>query len=137
MKGYLCAAVKVSYVEQEIIDDDGSTTKTEFPFDCQATNIVDGLYQIQFKISINTAGDVEETDGDTGLSLYTGTTRNIQLKRTANFKQGVTVNHGDDLDGVFCNFALFYSESDIKPSSEFTDFLNDPLTIPLAYTQSY
>jgi hypothetical protein len=34
LKNYLCSAVKVSYTEMETIDKDGSTTLTDFPFDC-------------------------------------------------------------------------------------------------------
>jgi hypothetical protein len=44
------------------------------------------------------------------------------------------VKHGDDLDGVDGNFALYYSESEEDPVSSFEGFLDHNTTMMLALT---
>jgi hypothetical protein len=94
---------------------------------------------LHFQISLNTEGDVEETDATTGLPLYQGSTRNIQFKRTSNFKQGIVVEYGTDIISVEGKFALYHSEleADLDSSESFNDFLENQNTTALVQTSFY
>lgn len=87
----------------------------------------------------DTSGIAEVIDGSSGSAISSENTNKIQFKRSANFKQGVIVTYSDDLNGVLGNFQLFHSEAiaDLSSYQTFKNFISDPLTMPLALTQSF